>query len=56
MKSTNKLLGIKTEWAIVTGSGEILERFRSKNTAQQNIPRFKLNKREKLYVEEIDNI
>ena len=45
----------KTIWVIKNESGEILATFRLRITAEQNISRYKLNKREKLYVEEIEN-
>ena len=54
MKTITQLIGKKSEWTIVTESGEILERFRLKTTAQQSLARFRLNKREKLYIEEVE--
>lgn len=44
----------KNKWVVKSEDGKILGKFRLKVTAQQNLSRLKLNKREKLEVIEVN--
>lgn len=53
MKTQYQLItGKKSKWVIVDEKGNILAEFRIKTTAQQNLPRYKLSRYEKLEVRE----
>lgn len=50
----NRILGIKTEWVIMNEEGKILERFRLKMTASQNLNKYRFNGMEKLHIKEVE--
>ena len=54
MKTRKELLTLKkSKWAVVDERGKRVEVFRCKTTAEQSLPKLKLNKREVLKVVEI---
>jgi len=54
MKTQHELLTLmNSKWAIIDSKGKILETFNLKTTANQWIPRMKINRQEKLTVVEL---
>lgn len=50
----NRILGIESEWVIMNGDGEILERFRLKATAMISLDKHTFDGTENLRIVEVD--